>query len=143
MRVIGSLDCVRFLCLIFSIVCQNSRIHPWVAHRMRMHAIHLPLLPRSLLYLHSLVIHLTFVHSRSLCCCFCCTCHCFHLACCTEFRGAGGLLPVQRSIGTRRVKGGVSGLAEALRPVSEVEAGGKFSAGRQCMGAGWLSKGAR
>ena len=58
--------------------------------------------------------------------------------------GTGGLLPVQRSTsyclnnswsdtvrvqgptGTRRVKGGVSGLAEDLRPVSEVEAGVNF-----------------
>ena len=58
--------------------------------------------------------------------------------------GTGGLLPVQRSTsyclgnswsdtgrvqgptGTRRVKGGVSGPAEDLRPVSEVEAGVNF-----------------
>ena len=37
--------------------------------------------------------------------------------------------------GTRRVKGGVPGPAEDLRPVSEVEAG-QFSAGRRCTGAG-------
>ena len=58
--------------------------------------------------------------------------------------GTGGLLPVQRSTsccldnswsdtvrvqgptGTRRVKGGVSGRVEDLRPVSEVEAGVNF-----------------
>ena len=58
--------------------------------------------------------------------------------------GTGGLLPVQRSTsycqenswsdtvrvqgptGTRRVKGGVSGPAEDLRPVSEVAAGVNF-----------------
>ena len=58
--------------------------------------------------------------------------------------GTGGLLPVQRSTscclknswsdtfrvqgptGTKRVKGGVSGPAEDLRPVSEVEAGVNF-----------------
>ena len=58
--------------------------------------------------------------------------------------GTGGLLPVQRSTsyclnnswsdtvrvqgptGTRRVKGGVSGPVEDLRPVSEVEAGVNF-----------------
>ena len=51
---------------------------------------------------------------------------------------SGGFLPVQKSTsynlgtgrqsptGTRRVKGGVSGLAEDLRPVSEVEAGVNF-----------------
>ena len=38
--------------------------------------------------------------------------------------------------GRRRVKGGVSGPAEDLLPVSEVEAGGKFSACRRCTGAG-------
>ena len=52
--------------------------------------------------------------------------------------GAGGLLPVCKSTsyhldvcshgptGRKRVKGGVSGLAEDLRPVSEVEAGVNF-----------------
>ena len=62
-----------------------------------------------------------------------------HRAC--SAGGTGGFLPVQKSTsyclrnswsdtvrgqgptGTRRVKGGVSGLAEDLRPVSEVEAG--------------------
>ena len=51
---------------------------------------------------------------------------------------SGGFLPVQKSTsynvgtgrqgptGTRRVKGGVSGLAEDLHPVSEVEAGVNF-----------------
>ena len=35
----------------------------------------------------------------------------------------------------RSSKGGVSGPAEDLRPVSEVEAGGNFSAGRRCTGS--------
>ena len=43
---------------------------------------------------------------------------------------------VQGPTGTRRVKGRVSGLAEDLRPVSEVETGVNFSAGRRCTGAG-------
>ena len=43
---------------------------------------------------------------------------------------------VQGPTGTKRVKGGGSGPAEDLRPVSEVEAGGKFSAGRPCTEAG-------
>ena len=43
---------------------------------------------------------------------------------------------VQGPTGTKRVKGGVSGPAEDLRPVSEVEPRGKFSAGRRCAGAG-------
>ena len=38
--------------------------------------------------------------------------------------------------GRRSSKGGVSGLAEDLRPVSEVEAGVKFSVGWRCTGAG-------
>ena len=42
---------------------------------------------------------------------------------------------LQGPTGTRRVKGGVSGPAEDLRPVSEVEAGVN-SAGRRCTGAG-------
>ena len=62
--------------------------------------------------------------------------------------GAGGLLPVQRSTsysliggrkgptGRRSTKGGVSGPAEDLRPVTEVEAGVKLLASRQCTGAG-------
>ena len=57
---------------------------------------------------------------------------------CTEFRGAGGLLPVQRSTssnlevarqgptGRKRVKGGGSSPAEDLLRVSEVDAGVKF-----------------
>ena len=58
--------------------------------------------------------------------------------CARNSGGTGGLLPVQRSIsyslgggrkrptGTKRVKGEVSGPAEDLRPVSEVEAGVNF-----------------
>ena len=46
-----------------------------------------------------------------------------------------GVLCRKGPTGTRRVKGGVSGPAEDLRPVAEVDRG-KFSAGRRCMGAG-------
>ena len=43
---------------------------------------------------------------------------------------------VKGPTGTRRVKGGVSGLAEDLRPVSEVEAGVNFRPAGCCTGAG-------
>ena len=43
---------------------------------------------------------------------------------------------VQGPTGTRRVKGGVSGPAEDLRPVSEVEAGVNFRPAGWCTGAG-------
>ena len=80
--------------------------------------------------------------------------HASPMHCARNSGGTGGLLLVQGSTsycldnswsdtgrvqgptGTRRVKGGVSGLAEDLLPVSEVEAWSKFSAGRRCTGAG-------
>ena len=70
--------------------------------------------------------------------------HASPMLCARISGGTGGLLPVQRSTsyclnnswsdtvrvqgptGTRRVKGGVSGPAEDLRPVSEVEVGVNF-----------------
>ena len=51
-----------------------------------------------------------------------------------------GVLCRKGPTGTRRcTKGGVSGPAEDLRPVSEVGGRGKFSAGRRCTGAGCRS----
>ena len=75
-----------------------------------------------------------------------------HRAC--RAGGTGGFLPVQKSTsyclgnswsdtvrvqgptGTKRVKGGVSGLAEDLRPVSEVEAGVNLRSAGGVRGAG-------
>ena len=45
----------------------------------------------------------------------------------------------QGPTGRKSTKGGVSGPAEDLLPVSEVEVGGKFSASRLCTGAGCWS----
>ena len=78
--------------------------------------------------------------------------HASPMLCARTSGGTGGLLPVQRSTsyclnnswsdtvrvqgptGTRRVKGGVSGPVEDLRPVSEVEAGVNFRPAGQVRG---------
>ena len=114
-----SLDCVRSLSLFLH--CPSQLMHPWVLACLHVRALlvlHLLLLLLHLVLAHLLLLpllHMRLSHSNS-------------WSDTGRFHGPTG---------TRSVKGGVSGPAEDLRPVSEVEAEVKFS-GRPAVYGGRL-----